>query len=358
MEENPAISMAKAAKIIRRSIYTFLQHYHFFTSIASLIVLPFAISILITQATVPRSLVFFPTIYGRLHSIFHAAGFPPSSDLFALVSLKLSQTISTSIITLPFTISFFLLAKASIIHFFTNIITQHSTSNYYSLSPPSSSFTTLYNPILSTHLCNCFIIFAANATCFSLLFFAFNFLEGFHLNTPIWVLTFSVFAAVFYSIVLANTFVVCNLALISSGIERRGGFLSILKACVLIRGNTSTALALAVPINLGLAAVEALFHFRIVAASQHAHRFDTTNSLWLVALEGVLIAYIYSVLLVLDVIISCMFYQSCQNDQAFIHQITQGYPANDQDAYVMEVDEEFRCYDYDVEKLKGLEEFV
>lgn len=347
MEENPAVSMARAGKIIRKSIHTFLQHYQFFTSVAAFIALPFSISVLISQAIVPRSYALLPTVYARLHSLFQAAGFPPYSDFFSLLSLKLSQTISSSIVTLPFSLSFLLFAKASIIHFF-NLKTNHQKP------PPSSSFVTLYHPILSTHLCNTFILFAANATCFSLLFLAFTFLEGFHLNTAKWMLLFSALGAVFYSIILANSFVVCNLALVSSGIERRGGFLSILKACVFIRGKTSTALALAVPVNLGLAAVEALFHFRIIVTSQHP---NSSTSLWLVALEGVLIAYIYSVLLVLDVIITCMFYKCCENDQCFLHRITQEYDVNDHDASLKDV-EEYCYYEYNVEKLKGLEEFV
>ncbi|XP_021761575.1 uncharacterized protein LOC110726404 [Chenopodium quinoa] len=347
MEENPSISMARAAKIIRKSIYTFLQHYQFFTSVAAFIALPFSISVLISLAIVPRSFALLPTVYGRLHSVFLAAGFPPYSDFFTLLSLKLSQTISSSIVTLPFTLSFLLLAKASIIHFFSYKKTTNNNS--------SSSFIALYHPILSTHLCNTFIIFAANATCFSLLFLAFNFLEGFQLDSPRWVLFLSALGAVFYSIILANSFVVCNLALVSSGIERRGGFLSILKACVSIRGKTSTALALAVPTNLGLAAVEALFHFRIIATAQHP---INSTSLWLVAFEGVLIAYIYSILVVLDVIMSCVFYQCCKNDQRYIQQVVQGYVVNDQDASVTEVDDDYCYYDYNEEKLKGLEEFV
>ncbi|KAL2935265.1 Cyclic pyranopterin monophosphate synthase [Bienertia sinuspersici] len=201
-------------------------------------------------------------------------------------------------------------------------------------------------------MCNTFIIFAANATCFSLLFLAFNFLESFNLNSMKWVILFSVFGSVFYSVILANALIVCNLALVSSGVHKDGGFMSILKACVLIRGKTSTALALAVPINIGLAAVEALFHFRIIAS--FTTTTTTTTSASFVALEGVLIAYIYSILLVLDVIMSCMLYQYCEFDHGFLGQNNQRY---DYINSVMEVEED--CYyDYDVEKLKGIEEFV
>ncbi|XP_057517691.1 uncharacterized protein LOC130798638 [Amaranthus tricolor] len=386
MEENPAISMGKAGKITRKSVHTFLQYYQYFTTIATLIMLPFSISVLISQSIISSSFNLLPSIYNHLLSLFFAAGFP-SSHFFSLISLKLSQTILSSIVTLPFSLSFLLLAKSSIIHFFTQKIDHnghqssishnvriqkeevtdrsysnslereskkngHSQENTQKIdhnhNHKSSSFINHYSPILSTHICNTFIIFGANATCFSLLFLAFNFLEGFYLDSPKWVLFFSCIGAIFYSIILANALVVCNLALVSSGIERKGGLLSIVQACVLIRGKTSTALALAVPVNLGLAAVEALFHYRIVANSMKQNSY----TLWLVALEGMLIAYIYAMILVLDVIMSCMFYQSCK--EGYHH----GKNDHDLDhGCVMEV-ENYCYYDYNVTKLNVVEEFV
>jgi hypothetical protein len=48
--------------------------------------------------------------------------------------------------------------------------------------------------------------------------------------------------------------------------ERFGGYLAILKACVMIRGRASTALSLTLAVNIALAGVEALFQYRIVRA--------------------------------------------------------------------------------------------
>ncbi|KAA3475786.1 transmembrane protein [Gossypium australe] len=52
--------------------------------------------------------------------------------------------------------------------------------------------------------------------------------------------------------------------------EEHSGFLAILKACVLLRGRTLTGLTLAVVVNLALAAIEALFHYRVVRAYHDA----------------------------------------------------------------------------------------
>ncbi|KAE9467211.1 hypothetical protein C3L33_00871, partial [Rhododendron williamsianum] len=86
--------------------------------------------------------------------------------------------------------------------------------------------------------------------------------------------------------------------------DKRGGFLAVLKACVLIRGRTATALALAIPVNMALAAVEALFQYRVVRA------FHTATSS--TALEGIFIAYMYSIIVVIDTIVNCEFFKSCK----------------------------------------------
>ncbi|GMQ10817.1 hypothetical protein CsSME_00053673 [Camellia sinensis var. sinensis] len=149
--------------------------------------------------------------------------------------------------------------------------------------------------------------------------------------------------AIAYSIVLANTLIICNLASVSSGMDKCGGYLALLKACLLIRGRTGTALALAVPVNIALSVVEALFQYRVVRAF-----YGAKSSFSSMAIEGFLIAYLYSIIVVIDTIVSCVFFKSCQK--------------------ACRIDQEGRC-DYRIEiercdfdrlnaaKVKNLEEF-
>ncbi|OMP13903.1 hypothetical protein COLO4_00682 [Corchorus olitorius] len=307
MEDSPRIQMEKARTILRRSIYTFLQNYQYFTATAAIIGFPYAASVLVSQLFVPYSPL-LPTIHNRLRLLFQAAGFPSSSEFFTILCFKISQTISSSIFALPFTLSCLLLAKSSIIQLLNN----HHKQN----QPPSfSSVISLYNPLLATYICNFLVLLSANATAFSLLFFGFDFFQGLGFTSSNWVLFFSASGAVLYSIILANALIICNLALVSSGMEKSGGYLAILKACVLIRGRTSTALTLAVPVNLVLAAIEALFHYRIVRA------FNASQvPSFPMALEGVLIAYLYSIFVVLDTVVSCLFFKSCKQGSSMEQQ--------------------------------------
>lgn len=318
--------MEVSCKILRRSTHSFLQNYHYFTSTAAFLVFPFSASILLSQALVPSPSSFLPQIYNKLRTLFDAAGFP-SSQLFTILNLKVSQTVTSSIFTLPFTLTFLLIAKASIIQ----VLNHHKPT-----SPPPSfkSITSLYKPLLHTYTFNCFLILSANATAFGLMFLAFSFIErlGYSSFSSL-ILFMSIAGAVLFSVILANALVICNMALALSGIEGHGGYLAILKACFLLRGRTSMALFLALPVNVALAAIEALFQFRVVRPYHIAGIARPC-----VALEGIFIAYLYSIFIILDTIVSCMFYKSlkteswiCQEDK---HLFMIEFPDEDKYGYI------------------------
>ncbi|CAH1422450.1 unnamed protein product [Lactuca virosa] len=280
--------MEPTIKIVRKSIHTFLHHYNYFTT-AAILALPFSVSILISSTLLPHSLA----VHSRLRSLFNDAGFPPQSEFFSILNLKLSQTITSSILVLPFTLSFLLIAKASVIQSF----------NTHRKPPPS--FAGIFSSILLTQIWNTLVMVSANATCFWVLFIAFNCLENLRIPS----LFFTVAGGIVYSIIIANALIVCNLALILSGMELSGGFISILKACVMIRGRTSIALSLALPINMALAGIEALFQFRVVKAYSDSGMNRPSSSM---VLEGLFIGYLYSILIIIDAISGCVFFRSCK----------------------------------------------
>ncbi|MCD7447519.1 hypothetical protein HAX54_031015 [Datura stramonium] len=277
MKDYSSVPIQETAKIIRRSIFIFLQNYQFFTTIAAVFAFPFAASVLMLQAFIP-SMSFLRAIHDHLHSLFDAAGLPSSSKLFSLLNFKLSQTIAISFLAFPFTLSSLLLAKMSVIEALSDQIPSKKPAF-------SSSSFSLYSSLLLTQLCTSIVIISANATCFTLLTFAFNIISyGFNLSFPR--------SSVFLS---------------ATGMEKIGGYMAILKACFLIRGKTATALSLALIFSMALAAVEVLFQYRIIRAYHHKR-----TGLSAIALEGMFIAYLYAILLVLDTISSCIFFECCK----------------------------------------------
>ncbi|KAL7098868.1 hypothetical protein ACP275_09G045700 [Erythranthe tilingii] len=311
------VGKSSSRAIMRRSIFTFLQNFHHFTAAPSLLLLPFAAATLLSHPLLSStSSYLFPIIHGRFTSIFLAAGFPPSSQLFSILNLKLSQTLLSSIFVSPFTLSFLLLSKSSIL-----ASLQKFNSNNY------NKIITIFNRLFVTQICNSLVILSANATCFSLLVIAFNIsdlLLGLS-SHPRFVLLTSAIGAVVYSVVLANAYVVCNLSLILSGLLEKKkknccGFSSIIDACVVLMrgGGGGVALSLAVAMNMGMAAIEALFQYRVVRAYYYYYRGDNGDVAafdWSVVLEAVVIAYMYGVVVVLDTIVGFVFLESCELDR-------------------------------------------
>ncbi|PKU66408.1 uncharacterized protein LOC110115649 [Dendrobium catenatum] len=293
--------MGKVIKTLRKSINAFLHFYHSLASIAAILIFPFSASVILSQSLSPSYFPILRTLYHRIRLLFEAAGFPATSQFFSLLNLKLSQTIFSFTATLPFTLTLLLLAKASVI-----LIVKEFPYKRFT-PPPFSSLLRLFSFLLPTHLFNSFIILSANAAFFSIIFLVFNVVDALYISSVNVILVLSAGSAILYSIVLANTMVVCNLAIVVAAMESCGGYLPILKACVLIRGREATAITLALPANLAMAAIEALFQYRIMKPWQNSRSFSV-SVIW----EAFSITYMHSLLIVIDVIINCMLYKSCR----------------------------------------------
>ncbi|VFQ82117.1 unnamed protein product [Cuscuta campestris] len=263
--------MAKPSKILRRSTFTFLQNFHHFTTTPPLLALPFAASVLLLQSIVLRA---------RILPLS-----PPSSSF---LERQISQNIAISVLAFPSTISSFLLSKASVIH---HLLIQES--------PESRSFARvlrIYTHLVHTHICNSLLTLSAKAISFSLMHWAHGF-----------------FAAAVSCLILGYTFIISNTALIVSGVEGSGGFTQTLNVCALIKGNEGAALWLTVWTNSALAAVEFLFQCRVVQGNRDEE--GTAGILSSAALEGIFIAYLYSVLLVVDTIVGCSLFTQIVQDR-------------------------------------------
>ncbi|CAA0826860.1 Unknown protein [Striga hermonthica] len=271
---------------MRKSISTFLTHLPIFTSKPSFFAFPFALSSLLLLPLSSSSPA-FPSTLSLLRSLFLSSGFPPSSDLFPFLTFKLTHTLLSFLFLLPLTLSSLLLSKSFVIR------------TLFPTTTSSSSSLSLLFPLVVTYLCNVLVILSANIACFSLLVILLN-LSGDHA----FLVAASAAGAVAYSIVAANAYVVCGMALIVSGAEGIMGFRAVIKAwdVVVVRGKaTATALALAVSVNAALAGVEAIFHYRVVVVRVMS---------WHVAAEAVVIGYMYAVVLVVEAIFGCVLYKA------------------------------------------------
>lgn len=276
--------MEKAAKIIRRSIHTLLKDFHYFTSIPAILLLPFSSSILL-------SLSFYQPC-SLTRSIFQGRR-------VSLLVLDLPQMIFVLVFSLPLALSSLVLAKASIIQ----SLNHHKPVFSLSCSSPVSL---CCKPLVLTCICNIILTVTITTTTLSFLFEASSFFKGL-LIIPSISPFFDLAAGIVFYVVLTNTMVTCNLALVVAGIDNCTIYKSLCKACLLRKGTDSMALLLALPINLGLVATEALFRYRVVRAYDPVFgRFSMP-----MILEGLLISYLFSLLVVLDTISSYLFIRNC-----------------------------------------------
>ncbi|TVU49547.1 hypothetical protein EJB05_00860, partial [Eragrostis curvula] len=296
----------------RASVSAFFDGYHRFSSVAALLALPFSAAVLASEAAAPSSSA-LRAVAARLRAVFAASGFPPS-PFFALLEAKLSQTVVTFALALPFALTFLLLAKATVAAMLRDDDGDHPAARRRKLDalPPCGAVLRAYPALVATHLLNAFLVLSVNAAVFSLLLLAFGAADL--LGAGTWTTAaLSAGGAVAYSLAVGVATVVCNLAVVVAAMERgRAGHGAVLRACVLVRGRVSTALAVALPTNLGMAAAEALFQLRVVARRRSAGgRLEPA-----VAGEAFSIAYIHAICVVLEIIVSCMFYRSCRRREA------------------------------------------
>ncbi|NP_001142588.2 hypothetical protein Zm00014a_027334 [Zea mays] len=310
---------APAAGVMRAAASAFFAGYHCFTSVAALLALPFSAAVLVAEAAAAAPApapVALRALAARLRAVFAAAGFPPS-PFFALLEAKLSQTVFTFAAALPFALTFLLLAKACVAAMLRDDAAsprRHRRRRWPGVAalPACGAVARAYPAVLATHVLGAFLMLSANAAAFSLLLLAFGAADLLGLTSRAWTLALSAAGAVAYSLAVGVAAVVCNLAVVVAATEPGcAGHAAVLRACVAIRGRVSTALALALPTNLGMAAAEALFGLRVVAQRRRDGRLAPA-----VAAEAFSIAYIHAVCVVLEIIVACVFYRSCKRSEA------------------------------------------
>lgn len=277
--------MEKASNIVRSSVHSFFTSYDTFASIATVLILPSSASTLLFSALTPSSSssTFLQLIPARKPQIF--------DDFY----LKFSHTILSFLAALPFALTSLSLAKASII-LAARELHHHKQSSF----PISSSFH-LYRPLAITQLFNSFLILSANALLFLIISLLLSVAELLGFNST-GIIAIGITA---YSTIIANVYVICNLSNIVVAMEDCKPREALIKAAMITRERAVVALSLALPTNLAMAATESVFRVRVMRPYYQNNQFDLS-----LMCEGFTITYMYSILMVLDIIINCCFYQS------------------------------------------------
>lgn len=289
------------------ALHAFFTHYHPAASAAALLALPFSAAALLSRSPAALALLPLPALSRRLRRVLVAAGFPPASQLLFLLNHRLSQSVLSFLATLPFSLSFLLLAKACAVRAMQSTTPTRKQQQQQRQKLPLSF--PRYPAMARTQLANFAALLLANAVVFAALLAAFNAAEALRLGSDgRAVLALSAAGVIVYSVALANTAAVCNLATVVAAAEGGpGGCHAVLKALLLVRGDAATAVAVALPASLATTAVEGLFQLRVMKLYIVDGRISSA-----MVCEGFLIAYIHSLICVLDTVITFMVYQTCK----------------------------------------------
>ncbi|KAJ9173250.1 hypothetical protein P3X46_016407 [Hevea brasiliensis] len=269
--------MERTGKIIRRSIFTLLKDFHYYTTNPVIILLPFSASALLFQSG------------SRTKSISLVTR-------ISFLDLNLCRLILSYVFSLPFAVSSLMMAKASIIQY----LHRHDHRK-----PTISS---IYKPLVLTYLCNTVLTIIISIATFLLLAVASNFVEklfGLSSKSPLFVLA----AGVVFYMISTNIMIIGNLALVVAGMYECTGYKAILRACLVKKCTNSMALLLALPVNLGLASIHSLFQYRVARAYHLSQRANVS-----MIVEGWLISNMFSLLIVLDTIACCLIIKSYVSD--------------------------------------------
>uniref|UniRef100_J3MML5 Uncharacterized protein n=2 Tax=Oryza brachyantha TaxID=4533 RepID=J3MML5_ORYBR len=108
-----------------------------------------------------------------------------------------------------------------------------------------------------------------------------------------------------FSVAYAHTIIVCNLGGVISVLEDIAGVNALRRSVQLMRGQTHVGLLIFLGSTIGLAFVEGLFEHRVKTLSYG----DGSSRLW----EGPLLVLMYSFVMLIDSMMSVVFYFTCRS---------------------------------------------
>ncbi|XP_078430263.1 uncharacterized protein LOC144702194 [Wolffia australiana] len=280
--------MEEARIILRRAVFSFFQGYQSFSSGPALLAMPVSLGLLLSGTTALTSSTVMAAAQTRLSALFAAAGLPTGSSVFSFSSLKLAQTAVSSVLILPLVLTFLVFAQARVI-----ALVFGKTTN-------------LYLRLLRIHLCLFVVVLAANGAAFVAVSAAVGCAAALGAESERLVMGICGCVGLLYVVLLAKSLVVGKLAMVVAGAGNCGSsFCAVVRACLLLRRREAAALWLAVFSSLTMAGAEAVFQVRVAAKGLTPATIG----------EATTISYIYSLLLVLDTLISCVLFKSCQVDE-------------------------------------------
>ncbi|XP_009624255.1 uncharacterized protein LOC107802126 [Nicotiana tabacum] len=285
-----------ALEILKETVRILRYNPIGFLSIATLLICPVS-AILLSNVLVDQSIVKKLTI--RLLLLAKSSGLP-LKPFIKQSCQKFSEMVISAVMCFPLYVTLLLLSKAAIVY---SVDCTYSRKNF-----DSKKFyvivTKIWKRIVITYMWVCMVISGCLALFIVLLVAvssAFS-VMGF---PPDLILYPAMIVGMIFSIILANAMIICNIAIVISVLEDDSGPQALLRSSSLIKGQTQVGLLIFLGSTIGMAFVEGLFEHRVKILSYG----NGSSRIW----EGPLLVIMYSFVMLIDSMMSTVFYFSCKS---------------------------------------------
>uniref|UniRef100_A0A5B6Z804 Son of sevenless n=1 Tax=Davidia involucrata TaxID=16924 RepID=A0A5B6Z804_DAVIN len=285
-----------ALEILRETVRILRFNSLGFMGIAALLICPVS-AVLLSNVLVDQSIVKRLTI--RLLLVAKSGGLP-LRPFIKQSCHKFSEMAVSAAMCFPLYITLSLLSKAAVVY---TVDCTYSRKKFDALKF-HVIVTKLWKRIVSTYLWVCMVI-SGCLTLFLVLLVAVSSLFSI-LGFPSDIIVYpAIMVGFVFSIIFANAIIICNIAIVISVLENVSGPQALLRAGVLIRGQTQVGLLIFLGSTIGMAFVEGLFEHRVKTLSYG----DGSSRIW----EGPLLVLMYSFVVLIDSMMSAVFYFSCKS---------------------------------------------
>uniref|UniRef100_A0A0A9DFS8 Uncharacterized protein n=1 Tax=Arundo donax TaxID=35708 RepID=A0A0A9DFS8_ARUDO len=286
-----------ALEILRETVRVLRADPHAFTSILFLLLCPASGCLLLSAAALDGAVVL--PLARRLLVAAASSGLPLTHFVRQLAH-HLAATLVSAVVSFPALLTLLLAARAAV---------AYAVAAVYAGKPlPAADITLLarraWPRLAATYALGCAAIAAGLVAFLALLVTACSTLKAM-LYPPDIVVCAGLFTVLGYSVVYAHTIIVCNLGGVIAVLEDVAGVSALRRSVELMRGQTHVGLLIFLGSTIGLAFVEGLFEHRVKTLSYG----DGSSRLW----EGPLLVLMYSFVMLMDSMMSAVFYFTCRS---------------------------------------------
>lgn len=293
---NYPIHSMSALDILRETVWILRFNSMGFMSILAVLICPIS-AVLLSNVLVDQSLV--KKLSFRLLLFAKSSGFP-LKPFIKQVCHRLAEMVVSVAVCFPLFVTLSLLAKAAVVYSVdcTYSRRKFDSSKFYAI------ICKIWKQIVVTYLWGC-LVMSGCLTLFIVLLVVVScvfLIMGFPSDL---ILYPAMVVGLIFSIIFANAIIICNTAIVISVLEDVSGPQALFRSRSLIEGQTQVGLLIFLGSTIGMAFVEGLFDYRVKTISYG----DGSSRIW----EGPLLVVMYSFVVMIDSMMSTVFYFSCKS---------------------------------------------